>query len=329
MKNDSLAESDSQGTQTINNSFDFVDINNDKQTDRDNKNLKSKPTGGIPFINKPSKDQKEELDLNPVNNNKKLKDLNYDSPDEIDMLVSKIGKSKGSQVKIEDKGKLDFDEDEKKNKMSVNGNSLIASVFSKKSEPSVSVGTSQNVVNKISDKKFVKNENLNETNSNNENQKNQNTNSKENAVTTPPKEFRDHQSNITINIQVNSNLNSKNSAPKKIQTIKDVVKPVSQNNQFINPYEVNNQEYVLNGDLILCILELCINSNDYGFKYKSKSRAFWEEIFKRDNLKNIFANFKPDTLKKYWSILSDVKDYKRVVDIVNQYKEIIDNEEVK
>jgi hypothetical protein len=329
MKNESLAESDSQGTQTINNSLDIVDINNEKQLDPDNKNFKGRPLGGIPFINKQSKDQKEDIDCNVINNNKKLKDLNYDSPDEIDMLVSKIGKTKGLQVKIEDKGKLDFDEDEKKYKMTNNGNSLITSIFTKKSENSnslISPVAGENVLNKNSDKKFVKNENLEESNLNLNKKTNQIQTifSKDNTITSS-------KSNITINIQVNSNsnLNPKNSAPKKIQNIKENVIKTPQNNLFINPYEVNNQEFVLNGDLILCILELCINSNDYGFKYKSKSRAFWEEIFKRDNLKNIFVNFKPDTLKKYWSILSDVKEYKRVVDIVNQYKEIIDNEEVK
>ena len=72
MKNESLAESDSQGTQTINNSLDIVDINNEKQLDPDNKNFKGRPLGGIPFINKQSKDQKEDIDCNVINNNKKF-----------------------------------------------------------------------------------------------------------------------------------------------------------------------------------------------------------------------------------------------------------------
>ena len=68
------------------------------------------------------------------NNSKKMKDLDYESPDEIDLLVSKINKSKGS-VKIEDKGKLDFDEEDKKTKTNVNGNPLITSIFGKTSTP--------------------------------------------------------------------------------------------------------------------------------------------------------------------------------------------------
>ena len=119
---------------------------------------------------------------------------------------------------------------------------------------------------------------------------------------------------LNININVNNN-----------STILPLIK--SNKKSIIDPYIVNNKKIITNSDLILCILELCINSKEYGFKYKTKSRAFWEEIIKKNNLKQIFVNFKPDTLKKYWSYLAELKEYNKIVELINEYKDIIDSDD--
>jgi hypothetical protein len=131
----------------------------------------------------------------------------------------------------------------------------------------------------------------------------------------------------------------KNYLPPIAVVVSEIKKPantktqkIRQQEEFptgIDPYEINKQEEVTNSDLILCILELCLNPGKYELNYSPKSKVFWDGVLKRENLKNIFRNFKSETLKKYWLILFEAKNYTQAVSIVNKHRELINNRKIK
>lgn len=97
----------------------------------------------------------------------------------------------------------------------------------------------------------------------------------------------------------------------------------------IDPYVINNNNEITNSDIILCILEICLNPHKFKLKYSPKSKVFWDSVLKKPNIQNIFKNFKPETLKKYWLILVQAKNFNQVIDLVNTHKELINNKKIK
>lgn len=256
----------------------------------------------IPFISKIVKEENEEtVKVNSKVNNEPKKSAVI-GEDEIDSLLNKIDKNK-TRVIIGDKAKLDFDdfEDEKCNKPGKNMD--IREIFN-------SGGSNNNNYNYNNNKftstkstldskiNFIKNVRNNPTNT---------------STFTP---------NCKYNLNNNSNISSNKNGKLMLSNNKSNV-------QIIDPEKINKLPNSSTSDIILCILELCVNCKEYGFKYKSKSRAFWDEILKNPKFNKIFINFKADTLKKYWSILSEVKDTDKIVDLVNHHKELIDSGDVK
>ena len=65
-------------------------------------------------------------------------------------------------------------------------------------------------------------------------------------------------------------------------------KKKSISNTIINLTETlskyNNNENIPNSELILIILEICLNSSQLGIEKDNSSRAFWEEIGKKPEL---------------------------------------------
>lgn len=56
------------------------------------------------------------------------------------------------------------------------------------------------------------------------------------------------------------------------------------------------------------MLEICLNSTQYGIDKDNSSRAFWEEVGKLELLKPITTKFKPETLRKYWRTIREAKN---------------------
>ena len=100
--------------------------------------------------------------------------------------------------------------------------------------------------------------------------------------------------------------------------------------EFIS--KINKEDNIpslLNSDMILFILELCLNSSQFNLKGDNSSRKFWEEVGKIELLSPIFKLFKPETLRKYWRLLRSVKKPKKIINIINEYKNILNNENIK
>ena len=86
-----------------------------------------------------------------------------------------------------------------------------------------------------------------------------------------------------------------------------------ENNNVVKAPNVNNLN-IPNSELILIMLEVCLNSTQYGIDKDNSSRAFWEEIGKLELLKPITTKFKPETLRKYWRTIREAKKYRKIED---------------
>ena len=94
------------------------------------------------------------------------------------------------------------------------------------------------------------------------------------------------------------------------------------------PKNVNNIN-IPNSELILIMLEVCLNSSQYGIDKDNSSRAFWEEIGKLDLLKPITTKFKPETLRKYWRTIRDAKKFRKIITETRRYRNELDNPNLK
>ena len=94
------------------------------------------------------------------------------------------------------------------------------------------------------------------------------------------------------------------------------------------PKNVNNIN-IPNSELILIMLEVCLNSSQYGIDKDNSSRAFWEEIGKLDLLKPITIKFKPETLRKYWRTIREAKKFRKIITETRRYRNELDNPNLK
>ena len=99
--------------------------------------------------------------------------------------------------------------------------------------------------------------------------------------------------------------------------------------EFITTLNNKENKLISNTDMILFILELCLNSSQFNLKGDNSSRKFWEEVGKLKELSPITKIFKPETLRKYWRLLRNIKKPKKIINILNEHKNLINNENIK
>ena len=99
--------------------------------------------------------------------------------------------------------------------------------------------------------------------------------------------------------------------------------------EFISTLNNEENKLISNTDMILFILELCLNSSQFNLKGDNSSRKFWEEVGKLKELSPITKIFKPETLRKYWRLLRNIKKPKKIINILNEHKNLINNENIK
>ena len=92
---------------------------------------------------------------------------------------------------------------------------------------------------------------------------------------------------------------------------------------YINLEDLAKHPLITYSDILLALLEVGQNSNSYLFAYSSKSRCFWSDILEYNTLKKIFADFKAETLRKYWSELSKY-DTEDASDLIKKNKSYLD-----
>jgi len=161
-----------------------------------------------------------------------------------------------------------------------------------------------------SKRKRKQKEGNNKDNNNNNNNENNENSSKKNKFNTSSKK--------------NTNISSSNTSNKKK---KDEINLEN----IINLKELSNKtEPLLNSEMILTILEICLNSSKYGLENKdNSSRSFWDKISDINEINFLVKNFKPETLRKYWRKLRSAKKYQNIVNAVNKYADKINDKEIK
>ena len=99
--------------------------------------------------------------------------------------------------------------------------------------------------------------------------------------------------------------------------------PNSKTKPYINLEDLSTHPFITYSDILLALLEVGQNSNSYLFAYSSKSRCFWSDVLEYTALKKIFADFKSETLRKYWSELSKY-DSDDATDLIKKNKSYLD-----
>ena len=128
------------------------------------------------------------------------------------------------------------------------------------------------------------------------------------------------------NLEIGNNSNVQNPATTPGENI---LENNNNNNQIIQtPKNVNNLN-IPNSELILIMLEVCLNSSQYGINKDNSSKAFWAEIGKLDLLKPITTKFKPETLRKYWRTIREAKKFRKIITETRRYRNELDNPNLK
>ena len=127
-----------------------------------------------------------------------------------------------------------------------------------------------------------------------------------------------------LEIGNNSNVQNPSNTPGE-----NILENNNNNNQIIQtPKNVNNLN-IPNSELILIMLEVCLNSSQYGIDKDNSSKAFWAEIGKLDLLKPITTKFKPETLRKYWRTIREAKKFRKIITETRRYRNELDNPNLK
>lgn len=126
---------------------------------------------------------------------------------------------------------------------------------------------------------------------------------------------KEEEKNSNINeLEVNNNEKSKESNQENpsIETIIDLSK-------------IANQTEIKNSDILLAIFEICTFNKKYNYDCSNNTRAFWERVVGEGILKNIFKNFKSETLRKYWKIIRLSGNNDKFIEIIKQNEKFINN----
>ena len=82
---------------------------------------------------------------------------------------------------------------------------------------------------------------------------------------------------------------------------------------------------ITNSDIILAIFEICTFNKKYNYECSNNTKAFWDRVVQEGILKNIFKNFKSETLRKYWKIIRQTGNNAKFMEIVRQNDKFINN----
>ena len=148
-------------------------------------------------------------------------------------------------------------------------------------------------------------------------------------VNTAKKKKEDNENNNKMDIEEENedkkNKNANVNGYGHIINVEETLTKYSNNNNDNNVNNIN----IPNSDLILIILNICLNSSQFGLEKDNSSRAFWEDVGKIEQLKPITTKFKTETLRKYWRTIRETKKIKRIISETKKYKNELDNNNLK
>ena len=117
----------------------------------------------------------------------------------------------------------------------------------------------------------------------------------------------------------NDNIDKKNKNNNNLGTIINIQETLS----------TYNNQTIPNSELILIIMEICLNSSQFGIDKDNSSRLFWQEVGKIEELKQITSKYKPETLRKYWREIKEARKYKKIIAEIKKYKKELNDQNMK
>ena len=147
-------------------------------------------------------------------------------------------------------------------------------------------------------------------------------------VNTPKKkkeEIKNTDNKMEVEEENDDKKNKNSNGYGNIINIEETLAKYSNTNSDNNVNNIN----IPNSDLILIMLEICLNSSQFGIEKDNSSRLFWEEVGKIDKLKPITSKFKTETLRKYWRTIRETKKYRKIITETKKYKNELDNNNLK
>ena len=146
--------------------------------------------------------------------------------------------------------------------------------------------------------------------------------------------------------QKEENLKSKSLHKRKRSPIKENSENESEINTNINKNEISKEKKnysnlgtiinikdlkvpLNNTQIILMLLEICLNSSNYGINLDNSSRLFWEKIAEKKEDFSVLEQFKPETLRKYWRRIRTTKKYKQIISDVKEYESKLNEQNMK
>ena len=149
----------------------------------------------------------------------------------------------------------------------------------------------------------------------------------------PPKKKKEEEkenpeNKMEVEEENNDKKNKNNNGYGHIIDIAETLLKYSSTNNDNTANNVNNIN-IPNSDLILIMLEVCLNSSQFGIDKDNSSRLFWEEVGKIDLLKPITSKFKTETLRKYWRTIREAKKFKKIISETKRFKNELNNNNLK
>jgi len=105
--------------------------------------------------------------------------------------------------------------------------------------------------------------------------------------------------------------------------------PILNIQEYITKIKNENTQTLLNSDMILFILELCLNSYQFNLKGDNSSRKFWEQVGRIELISPVTKIFKPETLRKYWRLLRSINQPKKIINVIKEYNDSLNNVNIK
>ena len=90
-----------------------------------------------------------------------------------------------------------------------------------------------------------------------------------------------------------------------------------------------NKENLKNSDYILVIIEICQNARKYKLGFSNTSKNFWDKVMEKEEIGKILRLFKAETIRKYWRVIREAKATERIIEIVKENSDIINNPSFK
>lgn len=90
-----------------------------------------------------------------------------------------------------------------------------------------------------------------------------------------------------------------------------------------------NKENLKNSDYILVIIEICQNARKYKLGFSNTSKNFWDKVMEKEEIGKILRLFKAETIRKYWRVIREAKATEKIIEIVKENSDIINNPSFK